>query len=124
MDRQERVVHGAGFSRTATVGTFLTCEHDGDAVSSMRRAGVRLASARRVHELALIEDLVEAVTDETAGARVHVVRLRVGRDACVSVDALHFCFDVCTRGTGLEGAALEIIEGVGDELRLQEVEVT
>lgn len=77
-----------------------------------------------MHELALIEDLVEAVTEETAGACVHVVRLRIGRDACVSPDALHFCFDVCTRGTALEGAVLQIVEGVGDELRLQEVEVT
>jgi hydrogenase nickel incorporation protein HypA/HybF len=55
---------------------------------------------------------------------VHVVRLRVGRDACVSPDALRFCFDVCTRGTPLEGAALEIVEGTGGELRLQELEVT
>lgn len=77
-----------------------------------------------MHELALMEDLVGVVTEETVGARVHVVRLRVGREACVSPDALQFCFDVCTRGTALEGAALEIIEGAGDELRLQELEVT
>jgi hydrogenase nickel incorporation protein HypA/HybF len=77
-----------------------------------------------VHELALMEDLVASVTEEVGDARVHVVRLRVGRDACVSPPSLLFCFDVCTRGTALEGAALEIVEGSADELRLQELEVS
>lgn len=71
-----------------------------------------------------MEDLVETVGAEVREARVHVVRLRVGRDACVSTDSLRFCFDVCTRGTALEGAALDIVEGVGDELRLQDLEVS
>jgi Zn finger protein HypA/HybF involved in hydrogenase expression len=87
-------------------------------------SGVRLASARAVHELALMEDLVATVTEEIREARVHVVRLVVGRGACVSPSALRFCFDVCTHGTPLEGATLEIAEGMGDELRLEEVEVT
>jgi hydrogenase nickel incorporation protein HypA/HybF len=77
-----------------------------------------------VHELALMEDLVGVVSEETEGVRVHVVRLRVGSEACVSVEALRFCFDVCAHGTGLEGALLEVVEGVGEELRLQDIEVS
>jgi hydrogenase nickel incorporation protein HypA/HybF len=71
-----------------------------------------------------MEDLITAVTEETVGARVHVVRLRIGPDAGVSPESLSFCFDVCARGTALEGAALQIVEGVGTELRLDELEVT
>lgn len=71
-----------------------------------------------------MEDLIDAVTEQSGASRVHVVRLRIGRDACVSTDALRFCFDVCARGTALEGAALEIVESSGDELQLQEIEVT
>jgi hydrogenase nickel incorporation protein HypA/HybF len=77
-----------------------------------------------LHELALMEDLVATVTREVAAARVHVVRLVVGKDACASPHALRFCFEVCARGTALEGATLDIVETAGDELRLREVEVT
>jgi hydrogenase nickel incorporation protein HypA/HybF len=77
-----------------------------------------------MHELALMEDLVDAVSSEIADAKVHVVRLILGRESCVSRHALEFCFELCTNGTALEGAALEIVETAGDELRLSEVEVT
>jgi hydrogenase nickel incorporation protein HypA/HybF len=71
-----------------------------------------------------MEDLIAAVTDEVGAAQVHAVRIVVGARACVSSAALRFCFDVCARGTPLEGATLDIVEGVGEELRLREVEVT
>ena len=77
-----------------------------------------------MHELALMEDLVDAVSVEIADAKVHVVRLVVGAEAGASPHALRFCFEICTRGTPLEGAALEIVETPGSELRLAEVEVT
>ncbi|MDB5217267.1 MAG: [NiFe] hydrogenase nickel incorporation protein HypA [Myxococcaceae bacterium] len=77
-----------------------------------------------MHELALMEDLVDTVTDGITDERVHVVRLVVGRESGVSAHALRFGFDICTRGTPLEGAALEIVETGGSELRLAEVEVT
>lgn len=77
-----------------------------------------------MHELSLMEDLVATVTTEIDAARVHVVRLVVGRRSCASTEALRFCFDVCTRGTTLEGATLDIVETDGDELRLRDVEVS
>jgi hydrogenase nickel incorporation protein HypA/HybF len=75
-----------------------------------------------VHELAIVESLLETVSlrvQEVAGegdgdgehvARVAIVRMEVGRLSCVAPGALRFCFDVCSKGTLLEGAALEIIE--------------
>jgi hydrogenase nickel incorporation protein HypA/HybF len=77
-----------------------------------------------VHELAIVESLLESVSEKVqevarAGAgdgkadrlvRVAVVRMEVGRLSCVAPAALRFCFDVCSRGTLLEGAALEIAE--------------
>ena len=63
-----------------------------------------------MHELSLMESLVEAVQSSVRDARVVTVRLEVGQLTCVSVAALRFCFEVCTQGTAIEGAELEILE--------------
>lgn len=63
-----------------------------------------------MHELAITQSVVQAVTQRTGDARVAVVRLRVGRLSGVLPDAMRFCFDVVTAGTPLEGARLEIEE--------------
>lgn len=55
-----------------------------------------------------MESMVEAVVDRTAHERVAVVRLAIGALAGVDVDALRFCFEVCTSGTMLAGAELDI----------------
>jgi hydrogenase nickel incorporation protein HypA/HybF len=77
-----------------------------------------------VHELALTDGVVQMVRERLGEQRVVRVRLAVGADAAVVPDALRFCFEVCTQGTSLDGAALEIVEVPGSELRIQEVEVT
>jgi hydrogenase nickel incorporation protein HypA/HybF len=66
-----------------------------------------------VHELALMEKVVAAVVERIGGERVATVRLEIGRLVAVVPEALTRCFDLCARGTSLEGAALEIarIEG-------------
>jgi len=76
-----------------------------------------------MHELALTQDLVDLVSERCAGSRVTRVVLEIGRLSAVLPDAMRFCFDVCTEGTVAEGAALEIVELGGEELRLREVEV-
>jgi hydrogenase nickel incorporation protein HypA/HybF len=63
-----------------------------------------------MHELALMESIVAAVEERIHPARAARVHLQIGRLAGVVPDALRFCFDVCTRGTPLEGATLEIDE--------------
>jgi hydrogenase nickel incorporation protein HypA/HybF len=72
-------------------------------------AGSGFAEADRVHELALMESLIETVAEELAGERVTCVRLEIGALAGVDCEALRFCFGVCARGTPLEGAGLEIV---------------
>jgi hydrogenase nickel incorporation protein HypA/HybF len=66
-----------------------------------------------MHELAITQSVVEAVTERTGSAPVTSVRLRVGRLAGVVPDAMRFCFDLVTAGTPLEGAALELEEPEG-----------
>jgi hydrogenase nickel incorporation protein HypA/HybF len=63
-----------------------------------------------MHELSLTRSIVEVCSERAAGARVRRVTLEIGRLTCVLPDALRFCYDVCTEGTGLEGSELEIIE--------------
>jgi hydrogenase nickel incorporation protein HypA/HybF len=66
-----------------------------------------------MHELAITQSVVDAVTERTGTAPVTVVRLRVGRLAGVVPDAMRFCFELVTAGTPLEGAELEIEEPEG-----------
>ena len=63
-----------------------------------------------MHELALIQSVVEMVTEHAQGRCVRRVKLEIGKLTCVTPDAMRFCFDVVAAGTPLEGARLEIIE--------------
>jgi len=64
-----------------------------------------------VHELSIAESLVGQVEDAVradGASRVSAVHLRLGALSAVDPDALRFGFDVATRGTLLDGAALVI----------------
>jgi hydrogenase nickel incorporation protein HypA/HybF len=63
-----------------------------------------------MHELAITEGLVDAVTTRLPGRRVTCVNLEIGALSGVVADALLFCFDLVTAGTNLEGARLEIAQ--------------
>ncbi len=63
---------------------------------------------RGVHELALVQSVVEAVTDRVGRRHVVRVRLRIGALVAVVPDAMRFCFDAATASTQLAGAQLEI----------------
>lgn len=64
---------------------------------------------RRVHELSVMQSVIDAVVEQTDGARIAVVRLEIGKLAEVAIDALRFCFDLCITGTALEDARLDIL---------------
>lgn len=66
-----------------------------------------------MHELAITQSVVDAVTERIGDARVSVIRLRVGRLSGVLPDAMQFCFEMIVAGTALEGAAMEIDEPEG-----------
>lgn len=66
-----------------------------------------------MHELAITESIVSGVCERVGSARVKRVMLEIGRLSQIVPDSVRFFFDVCTRGTALEGAALEIAEIAG-----------
>jgi hydrogenase nickel incorporation protein HypA/HybF len=66
-----------------------------------------------MHELAITQSVVDAVTERTGSAPVATVRVRVGRLAGVVPDAMRFCFELVTAGTPLEGATLEFDQPAG-----------
>jgi hydrogenase nickel incorporation protein HypA/HybF len=63
-----------------------------------------------MHELALTESIVSGVRERLGEVRVTRVILDIGKLSAVVPRAIEFCFELCARGTPLEGAALEIHE--------------
>jgi len=63
-----------------------------------------------MHELAVAESIVGAVREKLAHTQVRRVLVEVGRLSGVVPDALRFCWELATSGTGLEGAELEIVQ--------------
>jgi len=64
-----------------------------------------------MHELSIAASIVEVVTESASaypGARVTVVRLRVGALASIVEDSLQFCWELATEGSPLAGATLAI----------------
>ncbi len=55
-----------------------------------------------------MESMVEAVVDRVGYEHVAAVHLEIGALAGVDLDALRFCFEVCTKDTTLAGAELDI----------------
>lgn len=63
--------------------------------------------------MAIAQSIVAAVADDSAGRPVEQVTLVVGALSGVVPDAVAFCFELCTMGTTLEGAVLEIVDVPG-----------
>ena len=61
-----------------------------------------------MHELAITESVVQAVTERLPDATVRCVYLEIGALSGVVPDSVRFCFDLVTEGTNLAGAKLEI----------------
>ena len=66
-----------------------------------------------MHELAITESVVSTVVDCVGGKIVTRVVLEIGVLSGVVPDALRFSFELCTAGTLLEGAVLEIVDVAG-----------
>jgi hydrogenase nickel incorporation protein HypA/HybF len=63
-----------------------------------------------VHELAIVEGVIDTVTERLPEAKITCVRLEIGALSGVVADALRFSFGLATEGTSLQGADLEITE--------------
>ena len=66
-----------------------------------------------MHELSVIQGVVDQVTERLGQTRVTEVHLTIGKLSGVVPDALRFCFELAAVGTTLDGAALEIDEPEG-----------
>ncbi|TYO96643.1 hydrogenase-3 nickel incorporation protein HypA [Geothermobacter ehrlichii] len=71
-----------------------------------------------MHELGItqsIVDIAERTTRKHGGGRVRSVTVEIGELSGVIPDAVEFCFEVCSKGTLLEGARLviETVPGQG-----------
>ena len=66
-----------------------------------------------MHEMAITESVVRAVAERCEGRTVEQVTLVIGRLSGVVADSVQFCFELCTHGTALEGARLEIVDVLG-----------
>lgn len=68
-----------------------------------------------MHELSIMQSVIEICRDNAGGARVLAVTMEVGDLAGVVAEAAEFCFEACSRGTAVEGARLciERIPGAG-----------
>ena len=76
-----------------------------------------------MHELAIVEGVIDAVMEKLPDATVTCVRLDIGTLSGVVPDALRFSFELATEGTNLAGAELEISEVPGEELKIASVKV-
>jgi hydrogenase nickel incorporation protein HypA/HybF len=63
-----------------------------------------------MHEMAITESVISAVSEKVGERRVQRVSLAVGRLSGVVAESLYFYFDLATEGTPLEGSKLEIID--------------
>lgn len=63
-----------------------------------------------MHELAITQAVVDAVTERLPDAKITCVRLDIGALSGVVAESVRFCFDLVTEGTNLQGARLEITQ--------------
>jgi hydrogenase nickel incorporation protein HypA/HybF len=66
-----------------------------------------------MHEVGIAQEIIAIACEHARGARVARVVLEIGKLSAVLPDAVRFCFDLCSEGTVVEGAQLEILETPG-----------
>ncbi|CAN5210183.1 hypothetical protein BH09ACT12_BH09ACT12_00680 [soil metagenome] len=76
-----------------------------------------------MHELAVLQSIVETVCEHAGSSVVTTVRLGIGLQSGVSPAALEFCFELATRDTVLDGAELVMDVLPGRQLMIDSIEV-
>ncbi|MBR8834782.1 MAG: hydrogenase maturation nickel metallochaperone HypA [Stigonema ocellatum SAG 48.90 = DSM 106950] len=66
-----------------------------------------------MHELGITQNIVAIVAEHAQNKKVNRVLLQIGKLSAIMPDAIQFCFDICSQGTVLQGATLEILETPG-----------
>jgi len=76
-----------------------------------------------MHELAIVESIMELVENAAAGQKILKVTVEVGLLTCVSPEALSFGFSLLAEGTIAHGAEFDIRRVAGDQLSVKSIEV-
>lgn len=76
-----------------------------------------------MHELGIVMELLDVVTERSNGAKVSRIVVEVGALTAVMPEAMQFSFEVAREGTIAETASLEIITTEGEDIRIREMEV-
>jgi hydrogenase nickel incorporation protein HypA/HybF len=63
-----------------------------------------------MHELSITRNIVAIACEQAGARRVRAVHVRVGALTGVDVQAVRFCYDLCTEGTVAAGSTLEVEE--------------
>lgn len=63
-----------------------------------------------MHELGITRNIIAIVSERANNRKVQRVKLQIGKLSAIEPEAIRFCFDVCSEGTNIEGAILEIEE--------------
>lgn len=67
-----------------------------------------------MHEMGIAMEIIEiasqSIPESLKGAKVHRVRLKIGKLTAVVPESLRFCFDIASQDTLLNGAILQIEE--------------
>lgn len=63
-----------------------------------------------MHELGITQNIVAIVSEYAKDRKIRRVVVEIGKLSAIMPDAVEFCFDICTQGTVLEGAVLEILQ--------------
>jgi hydrogenase nickel incorporation protein HypA/HybF len=63
-----------------------------------------------MHEMAIVESVIEQITDRLGATPIALVRLDIGELSGVVPDAIRFSFELAAEGTSVAGATLEITE--------------
>ncbi|AFY99565.1 hydrogenase maturation nickel metallochaperone HypA [Calothrix sp. PCC 6303] len=66
-----------------------------------------------MHELGITQNIIAIVSEHAGEKKVQRVLLEIGKLSVILPDAIRFCFDICSQGTVVEGAKLEIQEVTG-----------
>ena len=66
-----------------------------------------------MHELGITQSIVDACSASAGGVPIARVTVEIGCLCAVMPDALRFCYEICTRGTALEGSVLDIVAVAG-----------
>jgi len=79
-----------------------------------------------MHELSIAQGIVTSVLSHLpagTGEPVARVKVKVGGGSRMAPESLRFCFAAASRGTQVQGAALEIEETAGYEIVLVEFDL-